>query len=549
MEQVKTSIQWLWAQMRGFKQRMMWCTLVGILRVVASLSFVWICKIAMDVATGKGHGSLMFLISIMIGVLLLQLLFSNLASWQRDSNYLFISNKLRLQLFTKTMNSSWSGRDKMHTGDVMSRMETDVETVSASLGYDLPQSVIIVIQLMAASAFLFILQKELLFVLLCIMPLALLSSKLYFKTMRRLTKQVRETEGSIESLIQENLQNRILIKAMGTLQSVIGMLVRWQGDLKSVYLRRLLFSTRSRFFVQLGFQTGYAVTFIWGVVGIQRSTVTYGMMTAFLQLVNQVQRPIVDLSRYIPKMVQTFTSVDRLRELDSLEQEQHHEDKMLQGQVGICIKNLTYSYPDNIAPTISDFSYDFKPGTSTAIVGETGVGKSTLIRLILSLLKAEQGEMKIYNESRSEVISPSTRCNFMYVPQGNSLLSGTVRDNLLLANPDATEAEMKEALDIAMAQFLDKKQGLDTLCSEKGGGLSEGQAQRIAIARAILHPGSIIILDEASSALDVETEKKILIALGERMKNKTLIWITHHKAVTKYMTNVLNIGACETTKV
>ena len=533
--------------MKGCKQRLMWSTIVGILRVVASLSFVWICKLAMDVATGKQHGSLMFYIVLMIGVLLLQLLFSNLASWQRDTNYFYISNKLRLNLFRKIMNSLWNGRDKMHTGDMMSRMDRDIETVSASMGYDMPQSFIIVIQLLAASAFLFVLQKELLFVLLCIMPLALLSSKLYFRTMRQLTKQVREIEGGIESLIQENIQNRILVKAMGTLHNVIEMLVKKQGNLKDVYFRRLLFSTRSRFFVQLGFQTGYAVTFIWGVIGIQRATVTYGMMTAFLQLVNQVQRPIVDLSRYIPKLVQTLTSVDRLKELDSLAQEVHSKDIMLNGQVGVKINNLTYCYPGNDIPTLKEFSYDFKPGTSTAVIGETGAGKSTLIRLILFLLKADKGELQVYNDEASESVSVSTRCNFMYVPQGNSLLSGTVRDNLLLANPNATDKQMLEALYIAEAKFLESKQGLDTLCSEKGGGLSEGQAQRIAIARAILHPGSVIILDEASSALDVETEKKILKALGERMNNKTLIWITHHEAVATYMTNVLKIGTFETT--
>ena len=547
MEQIKTSFKWLWIQMKGCKQRLMWSTIVGILRVVASLSFVWICKLAMDVATGKQHGSLMFYIVLMIGVLLLQLLFSNLASWQRDTNYFYISNKLRLNLFRKIMNSLWNGRDKMHTGDMMSRMDRDIETVSASMGYDMPQSFIIVIQLLAASAFLFVLQKELLFVLLCIMPLALLSSKLYFRTMRQLTKQVREIEGGVESLIQENIQNRILVKAMGTLHNVIEMLVKKQGNLKNVYFRRLLFSTRSRFFVQLGFQTGYAVTFIWGVIGIQRATVTYGMMTAFLQLVNQVQRPIVDLSRYIPKIVQTLTSVDRLRELDGLEQENHDKDKMLNGQVGVRINNLTYCYPGNDIPTLKEFSYDFKPGTSTAVIGETGAGKSTLIRLILFLLQSEKGDIQVYNNEASESVSVSTRCNFMYVPQGNSLLSGTVRDNLLLANPNATDKQMLEALDIAEAKFLESKQGLDTLCSEKGGGLSEGQAQRIAIARAILHPGSIIILDEASSALDVETEKKILKSFGERLNSKTLIWITHHEAVAKYMTKVLKIGTLETT--
>ncbi len=542
--QVRESTYWLWNRIYGYRKRFLLCCFVGMLRVAASLSFVWTCKVAVDIATGNHQGSLDLWIVAMICIMILQIIFSNMATWQRSANCMFIANSLRLGLFDKSMNSDWTGKDRLHSGDTMNRLEEDVRVVSESVGNDIPQMLIVGIQLAAASVFLFILQRDLLYVLLCIMPVALLSSKLYVKTMRKLTAEVRSKESQVQSILQENLQNRLLVKAMGTLKNIVNMLDSKQQLLKGIYMRRLHFSTRSSVIVQLGFQTGYAVTFIWGVFGMRGGVVTYGMMTAFLQLVNQVQRPIVDLSVYIPNMVKTLTSVERLKELDDLPQEDKKNDKMLQGKVGVRLENISYKYPDNNKSTLKALSYDFKPGTSTAIIGETGAGKSTLIRLMLSLLSKDSGKMTIYNDFTETSIASSTRCNFMYVPQGNTLLSGTVRENLLLANPKATEEQMKKALDISAASFVYSKDGLETMCCEKGGGLSEGQAQRIAIARALLHPGSIIVLDEASSALDSDTEEKILKSLMDGMKDKTIIWITHHEAVTQYMDQVLRIEAC-----
>lgn len=542
--QVRESTYWLWDRITGFKKRFLWCCLVGILRVAASLSFVWTCKVTVDIATGKHHGNIFLWIVAMICIMLLQIIFSNMATWQRAANTMFIANGLRLRLFDKSMNSDWTGKDRLHSGDTMNRLEEDVRVVSESVGDNIPQMLIVVIQLAAASVFLFILQRDLLFVLLCIMPIALLSSKMYFKTMRKLTAEVRSKESQVQSILQENLQNRLLVKAMGTLINIVNMLDSKQQLLQGIYMHRLHFSTRSRVIVQLGFQVGYAVTFIWGILGMRAGLVTYGMMTAFLQLVNQVQRPIVDLSVYIPNMVKTLTSVERLKELDELPQEDKENDTLLRGKVGVRLDNLSYKYADNNKSTLKTLTYDFKPGTSTAIIGETGAGKSTLIRLMLSLLRKDSGKMTMYNDETEADIAPSTRCNFMYVPQGNTLLSGTVRENLLLANPEATEELMRKALDISAAEFIYSKDGLETMCSEKGGGLSEGQAQRIAIARALLHPGSILILDEASSALDSDTEERILKSLMKEMKEKTIIWITHHEAITQYMDQVLRIEAC-----
>jgi ABC-type bacteriocin/lantibiotic exporter with double-glycine peptidase domain len=204
---------------------------------------------------------------------------------------------------------------------------------------------------------------------------------------------------------------------------------------------------------------------------------------------------------------------------------------------------VCFSFPDSVKPVLDGFSYDFLPGTRTAIVGPTGVGKSTMIRLLLSLLKPQSGSLELYSGQATLPVSPATRCNLVYVPQGNSLFSGTVRENLLMGNPDATEEQMRVALHTAAADFVfDLPAGLEAQCFEAGGGLSEGQAQRIAIARALLRPGSILLLDEFSSALDAETEIVLMERLCSELPEHTMIFITHREKIIDYCTDVLRIA-------
>ena len=533
---------------RPLRGRILVSCIIGVFRIAASMAFVWVCKALVDIATGESDAPLGLYVGIMIGIMLAQVILSTAFSWWEGMIVTKTQNSFRAKVFGHVLASEWHGREAFHSGDMVNRLEEDTRVVVDLLCVRVPDFIVTLVQLVAASGFLFILEPSLLWVLLILMPVAAIGSKMFFKTIRRLTSLIRAKDSEIQGHMQENLQQRVLVKTLGCEDSVMDRLDDLQGDVMGNTIKRLNYNAGARAFLRVGFMAGYAAAFLWGVYGIKSGAVTFGMMTAFLQLVGQVQRPIADISRHIPAFIHSLTSVERLLELTDLALEQKGEDIMFDSAPGIKMDDVTFAYTDvpegmESQKVFEHFSYDFKPGTVTAVMGVTGVGKSTLTRLVLALLRPAAGSVTLYDGVRAVPASPATRCNFRYVPQGNSLMSGTVRDNLLLANPSASEEEMKEALHLAVADFvLGLPDGLDTVCSEKGSGLSEGQAQRIAIARALLHSGGVLILDEATSALDRETEDELLRRLSQNVSGgKTILWITHRESVTSIADAVLKI--------
>ena len=522
--------------------------IIGAVRIAASMAFVWVCKELVDIATGDSSADLRLHVGIMIGIMLVQILAATAQGWWEGMVVTRTQNAFRAKVFSHVLASEWHGREAFHSGDMVNRLEDDTRVIVDLLCTRVPDFIITIVQLLAASAFLFVLEPSLLWVLLILMPVAAIGSKMFFKTIRKLTSLIRAGDSRVQGHMQENLQQRVLVKTLGCEDKVTGKLDELQKDVMDNTIRRLNYNAGARGFLRFGFMAGYAAAFLWGVFGIKSGAVTFGMMTAFLQLVGQVQRPIADISRHIPAFIHSLTSVERLLELTELPLETNEGDILFKGAPGIRVEDVTFAYSDvpegmPAQMVFEHFTHDFKPGTVTAIMGVTGAGKSTLTRLMLALLRPTSGSITVYDDEVSVPVSPATRCNFRYVPQGNSLMSGTVRDNLLLANPSATEEEMKEALHMAVADFIfDLPDGLDTLCSEKGSGLSEGQAQRVAIARALLHTGGVLILDESTSALDRDTEDELLRRLSKRLSGgKTIIWITHRESVTSIADAVLRI--------
>lgn len=541
-------IRWIYNAVRPLRGALLSMMVCHLLLVSCSITFIYASKKAVDVAVAmfRGEtagGQLMVWGAVMVAVVLLRIGLNALRTYIQTKTDISLKNRLRSRLFDTLLHSQVDGGARFHSGDILNRIQEDVRVVSNICSSSLPGIFGTLLQFAAALAFLIYLEPVLGLVVFVVGPVGLLAGKYVSGRIRKLTLDIRRSDSMLQSHLQESIQHVTLLQSLEYTDSSSESLTNLQTDLYDNEIRRVRFSVLSRMIISLGFQAAHLTAFLWGVSGIAHGTVTYGMMTAFLQLVGQIQRPLLDLSSQVPAVIHATASIDRLMDIEAIPQEPVEDPLFLDGTVGIRFRDVSFSFSDSNRKILDGFSYDFSPGSRTAIVGPTGIGKTTMIRLLLSLLRPHEGKVEIYNQTTSVSASPSTRCNLIYVPQGNSLFSGTVRDNLLMGNPEATEQQMEEALYVAAAEFVfDLSAGLDSQCFEAGGGLSEGQAQRIAIARALLRPGSILLLDEFSSALDAETESVLMDRLTSQHPDHTMIFITHRDKIIDYCTDVLRLA-------
>ena len=517
--------------------------LLGIIRTLLSLTFVWVCKELVDIATGESQEPLGQWTAFMIACIVLQICCRIASSYCEQYGRINIQNNLRARLFYSLISSRWSGRERFGTGDAVNRLEEDIRVVSELVSSHIPAVVVTFAQLAAASTFLLFISPNLLWALVGLMIAGIIASRLSFRKLRSLSTAIRTKDGEIQQHIQEHLQNRVVALTIIGIERVMATLNTLHSALRTNTIKRLNFHSLNSALLSLSFMGGYAAAFLWGVYGIKSGAVTFGMMTAFLQLVSQIQMPLSELARKIPAFIHALSSIERLAELENLDPEENAPLCRLEAPAGILFKDVTFSYPDSHSGVLfNSFSHNFLPGTMTVVAGATGIGKSTLVRLMLGLLKPQSGSILIYgSSSNSHCASKATRCNFKYVPQGNTLLSGTILDNLLMADPKADRERIDAALHIAAADFVHSlPEGLQTICGESGSGLSEGQCQRIAIARALLQSGSVLLMDESTSSLDPATESLVLQNL-RTLSNHTIIFISHREAVMKSADSLLEL--------
>ena len=541
----KTILSWLWLAWRGNRLQAMLNASIGVLQVVVSLSQVWAVKRAIDVASGSIPGSIYWAVGVMGLFILADFSLSIASTWVRNLLGIKAQNRMQQRMLDRLLKSQWHGKEAFHSGDVLNRLEQDVNQVVTFLTETIPASLSVFAMFVGAFCYLFAMDHILALVIVGILPVFLLASRTYVGQMRRLTRKVRDSDSKVQSVLQETIQNRMLIKTLESDNMMVNKLGETQSELRQHVVRRTLFSVFSSVVLNFGFALGYLVAFLWAAIRLADHTLTFGGMTAFLQLVNRIQNPARNLTKLAPAFVAVFTAAERLMELEENPLEQQGEPEYLNAPCGLRLDNVTFAYSDRERDIVKDLSFDFKPGSCTAVLGETGAGKTTLIRMLLALVSPTKGSVNIYNYSTSRELTPLMRCNFVYVPQGNTLMSGTIRENLKLGNIAATDEEMIAALHKSCADFvMELPHGLDTVCSESGGGLSEGQAQRIGIARALLRDRSIMLFDEATSALDPETERQLLSNILAS-RDKTIIFITHRLAVVDYSDQTLRLERLE----
>lgn len=528
----ENSLQWLWQRVQGSQWRITLCALAGILRVVFGLGFVYESKNMIDIATNTAIGSLTDS-TILMGLLMTGCIGLNSAAGRISAiAEIKIQNSLQLHFFAALLQSKWQDAEKFHSGDIQSRLGMDVCNVSVLLTKSLPLLLVSCAQLFASVWFLAMLDKILALILSSGILIFLLSSRVLGKRMRRLTHRVRERESAVQSLTQEGIQHHMVVKVLGQKKIIYERLADLQSALFEAVSCRSRFSILSRSVVSFGFTAGYIVTFVWGAKQLQVGSISFGVMAAYLQLISQVQRPVIELTQLVPSIIGALASVDRLQELEVLNPEINEPSIVLNKVCGLKLQQISFGYDSS--NFLNNINYDFKPGSITAVLGPTGVGKTTLFRLVLALILPNSGKISLYNTDEKIEVSALTRRNFIYVPQGNTLFSGTIKENLKLGNIAATDKDMYIALHAAAAEFVYMlPKGLDTYCGEQGYGLSEGQAQRVAIARSLLQSGSILLLDEITSALDTDTELLLLERLRGYARNKTIIFITHREAMVE----------------
>lgn len=532
---------WLWLAWKGNRTQAMINAIIGLLGVMVSLTVVWGMQHAIDVSSHVISGSIVMAV-VVLGILFFADFGLHVASiWVRNLLGIKAQNRMQQQLLDRMLRSEWKGRDSYHSGDVLNRLEFDVTNVVTFLTETIPNSLSTLTLFIGAFTYLALMDWRLAIVIIAMVPFFILLSRVYVRQMRRLVKDVRTSDSKVQSVLQESIQHRVLIKTLESDDFIVNRLETTQNKLRKKVVKKTKFSIFSSTVLQFGFVLGYLIAFAWAAFRLSAGTLTFGGMTAFLQLVNKIQSPARQLTQLVPAFVSVFTAAERLMELEEVPLEKQGDAIELEAPCGIKLNNISYQYFDADTPVIKDLSFDFHPGSCTAVLGETGSGKTTLIRILLALLKPTSGSVEIYGREERMNLNPLMRTNFVYVPQGNTLMSGTIRENLKMGKENATEEEMNKALKKSCAAFvLNLPNGLDTVCSEQGGGLSEGQAQRIAIARSLLRDKSIMIFDEATSALDPGTEKQLLKNILAH-HDKTVIFITHRPAVVEYCNQVLTI--------
>ncbi len=536
-EQNTKVLSWIYKSYKKFIPKIAIISFSSVAISLLYIALAFLSKNVLELATADRSGSFTYYIIAFAAIILLQVLFTTVLSLLKTSVLGKYTIDLRERLFMVLNSKKYSSTRNYHSGDILNRFTADVEIVVANTVSLIPDLCSILSKIIGgAVALMFLEWRIAIFVLLfgIILPAI---GRIISKKYKYLHKEYARTEGVTRSFLQECFENSIILKTFKSELPFKNRLKQYMNDNYRFKIKRSVLTVVTNISIYSFFSLGYYAVLIWGAIEIKNENISFGVLMAFLQLISQLRAPLQNISGILPKYYAAIASAERLIELEELDNEDTTNSEEIPDFQSIVGENITFHYGDK--PVLKDISFKIEKGSMTAIVGTSGIGKSTLFKLILGLYNTESGAIKINAETN---VSAATRQLFAFVPQGNMILSGSIRDNLTLCNPDIPLSEVIKACKTAKIHdyIASLESGYDTMLTERGGGMSEGQIQRLAIARALLANTPVLLLDEATSALDKETELSLLSNL-KTLENKTIILVTHRKTSIEFCDNIISL--------
>ena len=548
--------KWIFGYSARYKGAIVFYVLLGIFSTSMGLISSVASKYMIDIITGYETSKLWVMVLIMVGSSLFSLAFSSVISRISAKLSIDINNDIQADIFDKIVDADWLSLNKYSNGDILNRFNSDISTVSSNAINWLPTIIIAVYNFIAT--FFVILHYDWIMAVIALgsAPIMLLISRIMIKKQRDYSKKVREMSSNLMTFEVEAFYNFDTIKSFGVAPCYSRKMRWWQRKYRDISLKYNMFSIKTNVLLSVLGTIVQFIAFGYCLFRLWTHDITYGTMTLFLQQRSNLSTAFNNVVSIIPSFLNSSVSAHRIRELVELPKEVHipesgEMDKYADQGFEVRMRNVNFSYVEGNR-VITDSFFRADPGEIVALVGPSGEGKTTMIRLILGLIRPEEGEVRLRASNGQEIeMNAETRHLFAYVPQGNTILSGTIAENMRMVKEDATDEEIIEALKISCAwDFVEKiPDQINSSVGERGRGLSEGQAQRIAIARAVLRDAPILLMDEATSALDVTTERMVLRNIVQQHPNKTCIVTTHRPSVLNLCQRVYRVMETRVTEL
>ena len=543
--------KWLLRYVLRYRLEISFYVIAGIIGTVMGLASSVASKYLIDAVVSHSKDTIVFSAGLVIGLAVFQIVVSSVTSRIASAVGTRIRNEIRSDIYEHMVKSQWRDINKYHSGELINRLEGDVSSVSGSVINFIPSVFTRTIQFIGCLGIVLYYDPTMAFFALLSAPFFFFSSRFTTKVLRKYNRESRELNGRILSFGEESMQNLQTIKAFDLVREYTGNFKVLLENYRKIKIEHDKFSILMTFVMSLiGLVVSYSC-YGWGVYRLWQGAITYGTMTLFLQISGKLTSSFSSLVSLVPGAVSIATSAGRIMEITGLPLEKDADSEKAEMLMSSACENgvtvsadgVSYTYEDGSEAVLNNIEFCVKPGETVALVGQSGEGKTTILRIILGLMKPDSGTMEMMINGEKLNVSDSTRRFCSYVPQDNAIFSGTVADNLRIVRKDATDEEMKEALIVAdMWNYIaEQPLGLQTVVGERGVNFSEGQIQRISIARAVLRKSPVLLMDEATSALDAETEGRVLNNLMKSDQKRTCIITTHRPSMLQYCDRVYKL--------